>query len=252
MLFSSYFLQNSLQLGALETGLIMMPGACMMALFTPFTGKLYDIVGPVSLIVSGIVIMIIGTYMMGSLSIATTSLYVIIWTSVRYIGIALCNMPITNAGMSSIPVQIAGYASALNNWARQCIASLSIALFSALLAYRSSVYVQGENRRKVHRHLLLEMYFYIRLFHSSLRFQSRFYCGKSVNRKERRLSIVKHSDMHDTIAHREAIIGIVLVIIHFVWWYGFAYGLGKKPVEEYTYVFGFPAWFFIAVSLALF
>ncbi|MBS4209877.1 DHA2 family efflux MFS transporter permease subunit [Bacillus sp. FJAT-50079] len=137
------FLQTSLQLSALETGLIMMPGACMMALFTPITGKLYDTVGPVSLIISGIVIMIVGTYMMGSLSIATTSLYVIIWTSVRYIGIALCNMPITNAGMSTIPPQIAGYASALNNWARQCIASLSIALFSALLAYRSSIYMQG-------------------------------------------------------------------------------------------------------------
>ncbi|MBL2068931.1 DUF997 family protein, partial [Klebsiella pneumoniae] len=27
-------------------------------------------------------------------------------------------------------------------------------------------------------------------------------------------------------------------------WYGFAYGLGSKNPSEYTYVFGFPAWFF--------
>lgn len=137
------FLQTSLHLGALHTGLIMMPGAFMMALFTPITGKLYDKTGPVPLIFTGIMIMIVGTFMMGSLSIETTALYVIIWTSVRYIGIALCNMPITNAGMFSVPLEIAGYASALNNWARQCIASLSIALFSAMLAYRSSVYMQG-------------------------------------------------------------------------------------------------------------
>ncbi|OXS74518.1 hypothetical protein [Domibacillus enclensis] len=80
---------------------------------------------------------------MGNLSIETAMLYVVIWTSVRYLGIALCNMPITNAGMSAIPVEIAGYASALNNWARQSIASLSIALFSALLAYRSAKYMSG-------------------------------------------------------------------------------------------------------------
>ncbi|WP_046175831.1 DHA2 family efflux MFS transporter permease subunit [Domibacillus indicus] len=134
------FLQSSLGFGALETGLIMMPGALVMALFTPVTGKLYEKTGPAPLIFAGLVVMIAGTYMMGNLSIETTMLYVVIWTSVRYLGIALCNMPITNAGMSAVPVEIAGYASALNNWARQSISSLSIALFSALMAFRSSVY----------------------------------------------------------------------------------------------------------------
>ncbi|OLN22043.1 hypothetical protein BTO30_11520 [Domibacillus antri] len=134
------FLQSSLGLGALETGLIMMPGALVMALFTPVTGKLYDKTGPAALILTGLLIMIVGTYMMGDLSIETTTLYMVIWTSVRYLGIALCNMPITNVGMSAVPVDIAGYASALNNWARQSIASLSIALFSALLAFQSKKY----------------------------------------------------------------------------------------------------------------
>lgn len=54
----------------------------------------------------------------------------------------------------------------------------------------------------------------------------------------------KKGDWRYPIAHKEARIGIVLVIFHFVWWYGFAYGLGSQPVESYTYVFGFPAWFF--------
>ena len=46
------------------------------------------------------------------------------------------------------------------------------------------------------------------------------------------------------IAHREALIGIILVVINFAMWYGFAYGLGQGDPTEYTYVFGFPAWFF--------
>lgn len=55
-------------------------------------------------------------------------------------------------------------------------------------------------------------------------------------------------DYHDVprfrIAHREALIGLGLAIINFIIWYGFAYGLGSKNPNEYTYVLGFPAWFF--------
>ena len=46
------------------------------------------------------------------------------------------------------------------------------------------------------------------------------------------------------IAHREALIGVALASVHFIWWFGFAYGLGSKPVEEYSYILGFPDWFF--------
>ncbi|MDW0108682.1 YhdT family protein [Sporosarcina aquimarina] len=45
-------------------------------------------------------------------------------------------------------------------------------------------------------------------------------------------------------AHKEAWIGVVLAIFNFVWWFGFAYGLGGRPVEEYTYILGLPDWFF--------
>lgn len=55
---------------------------------------------------------------------------------------------------------------------------------------------------------------------------------------------VDPADKRFKIAHKEALIGVVLVLINFIWWYGFAYGLGSGKVEQYTYVFGLPAWFF--------
>ncbi|MBN6887990.1 YhdT family protein [Cytobacillus horneckiae] len=51
------------------------------------------------------------------------------------------------------------------------------------------------------------------------------------------------------VSNREALIGIGLAIINFVWWYGFAYGLGGQPVEEYQFIFGLPAWFFYSCVL---
>ncbi|MBM7644193.1 putative membrane protein YhdT [Scopulibacillus daqui] len=51
------------------------------------------------------------------------------------------------------------------------------------------------------------------------------------------------------IANREALFGVILALINFIWWYGFAYGLGSKPVESFHYILGFPAWFFYSCIL---
>ena len=55
---------------------------------------------------------------------------------------------------------------------------------------------------------------------------------------------MKTQDPRFKIAHREAWIGVILAIVHFIWWFGFAYGMGSRPVEEYTYILGMPDWFF--------
>lgn len=55
---------------------------------------------------------------------------------------------------------------------------------------------------------------------------------------------MEETDWRFKIAHREAKIGVALALFNFVWWFGFAYGMGSRPVEEYSYVFGLPDWFF--------
>lgn len=60
---------------------------------------------------------------------------------------------------------------------------------------------------------------------------------------------MKKDDYHFNIANREALIGVGLVVFNFIWWFAFAYGLGSKDPAEYTYVFGFPAWFFYSCVL---
>lgn len=49
--------------------------------------------------------------------------------------------------------------------------------------------------------------------------------------------------------NREAMYGVALGIANMIWWYAFGYGLGDKPVEEYTYILGLPTWFFISCIL---
>lgn len=62
---------------------------------------------------------------------------------------------------------------------------------------------------------------------------------------------MNEKDPRFKVANREAKIGFVLVIINFLWWFGFAYGMGSRSPEEYTYVFGLPSWFFYSCVAGL-
>ncbi|TKC16285.1 YhdT family protein [Robertmurraya kyonggiensis] len=55
---------------------------------------------------------------------------------------------------------------------------------------------------------------------------------------------IDEKDPRFKVANKEALIGIILVIINFLWWFGFAYGMGSESVENYSYIMGLPAWFF--------
>lgn len=48
---------------------------------------------------------------------------------------------------------------------------------------------------------------------------------------------------------REALVTLGLYAAYFLWWYLFAYGLGGGDPAEYSYVLGFPTWFFYSCVL---
>ncbi|MFC0214937.1 MDR family MFS transporter [Paenibacillus chartarius] len=134
------FLQNIQRLSAMDTGLILLPASLAMAACMPLTGALYKRVGPVALIVSGVILMGVGTYAMGHLHLDTSKAYIMFWMAVRNVGISLATMPATNAGMEVIPRVLSGHASSANNWIRQGFGSFSIGLFTSLLVARMTVH----------------------------------------------------------------------------------------------------------------
>lgn len=58
------------------------------------------------------------------------------------------------------------------------------------------------------------------------------------------MQMERKTDRRFIQANKEAVIAVVLSFAYFIWWYATAYGFGDAPVSEYTYVLGFPAWFF--------
>jgi uncharacterized membrane protein YhdT len=44
----------------------------------------------------------------------------------------------------------------------------------------------------------------------------------------------------------EALMGAGLGLLNLIWWFGWGYGLGSGSPSDYTYIMGFPAWFFMS------
>src|SRR5690606_21058398 len=118
--------QKVLNASVLHTGLVMLPGTIAMAISSFVVGKVYDRVGPFRLIITGVILLGGSTWALSKLNLLTGTLFITFWITVRYIGVALSNMPITNAGMTAVPTELSGQASAVMNWIRQGTSALSV------------------------------------------------------------------------------------------------------------------------------
>ncbi|CAG7644393.1 Multidrug export protein EmrB [Paenibacillus solanacearum] len=139
------YLQNIQGLNAMQAGLVMMPQAIVMALMMPLSGKLNDKYGIIPIGLVGLTILGVTTLKLHLLAADTPNHWLIWIMSIRSIGIGLCMMPMTSAGMSAVAPHQIGNASPLGNVSRQVAGSMSIAIFTALMSSRQLVHAQHIN-----------------------------------------------------------------------------------------------------------
>lgn len=131
--FLPVYLQLVRNMGALQTGLILMPGALATGVMMPIAGRIYDRVGPIPSVAVGTVILSLGTYLLHNMSLTTDSAAIVWWMVIRGLGMGMAMMPATTAGMSVIPPQLVGRASAINNIVMRVAGSFGIAVLTVLL-----------------------------------------------------------------------------------------------------------------------
>ncbi|SDE70352.1 Putative multidrug resistance protein MdtD [Sporomusa acidovorans DSM 3132] len=128
--------QNIRGLTALQSGQVTMPSALAIALMMPVSGRLFDRFGAAPLCVAGFSIAGYYSYQLHTLT-ADTSFTDMQWILVkRAIGLGLAMMPVSTAGINTIPKQLAARASAINNVVRQIAGSFGIALITYVMMHR--------------------------------------------------------------------------------------------------------------------
>jgi len=144
-LFAAIFLipiyaQNLMGLSPMETGILMLPMALVSGIMMPISGRLFDKIGAMPLGIVGVTIIAVTTYHLHNISLDTSFRWVQVMLAVRAVGLGMIMMPLTTAGMNTIPPAFTGRASALNNLVRQISASFGVAFLTYIMVSRQTLH----------------------------------------------------------------------------------------------------------------
>jgi predicted MFS family arabinose efflux permease len=155
------FLQAGQGYQALDTGLLILPQALVMAVLMPISGRLYDKIGPRWLVVSGLLVAAYGSYLLAGINPDMTREEVVLWTCVRAAGVGMAMMSIMTGGLASLRPDLTNSGSAINTVVQRVSAALGLAALTAMataqqaqLAQGRAELLEGTNTQAAHLHLL--------------------------------------------------------------------------------------------------
>lgn len=122
------YTQNLREISAFHSGLMLLPGAIVMGVMSPITGKIFDKVGAKYLGITGFLILTVTSIPFAMLKLETSLTLIIIIYALRMAGTAMVMMPLTTAGMNALPMHLISHGTAVNNTFRQIGASIGTAL----------------------------------------------------------------------------------------------------------------------------
>ncbi len=142
MMLLPLYLQNVRGYTAIESGLLLLPGALIMGFLMPVTGKLFDRFGAKWLTVIGMIITIATTMGFTNLTDTTSYLYLVLMSTGRRIGMALMMMPLQTAGLNQLPQQLNAHGTAISNTVRQVAGAVGTSLLVTVMSDRTKTHLQ--------------------------------------------------------------------------------------------------------------
>ncbi|PTK90558.1 MDR family MFS transporter [Staphylococcus gallinarum] len=121
------FVQNIMKDTALQSGLILLPGAIVMGIISVLSGILFDKFGAKILGIFGMIIVIVTSSYFVIMDEHSSSLMLTIVYAVRMIGIALSLMPLMTHTMNQLPQEMNAHGSSMTNTVQQIAASIGTA-----------------------------------------------------------------------------------------------------------------------------
>ena len=133
MILTPAYVQSVRGISPLDSGLMLLPGAIVMGIMSPITGKLFDKFGPRVLAFIGLAITAYSTYLLAGMDLETTKLSIVLMYTLRMFGMSMVMMPIMTNGLNQLPTRLNPHGTAVNNTVQQVIGSIGTALFVTLM-----------------------------------------------------------------------------------------------------------------------
>lgn len=128
------YTQNMRGISALHSGLMLLPGAIVMAGMSPIAGIIFDKIGSKLLAIIGLTIITITTFLLSYLKLDTSITFIVIVYAVRMAGVSMVMMPLITAGINALPNKLIAHATAMNNTFRQVGGSIGTAVLITVMS----------------------------------------------------------------------------------------------------------------------
>ncbi|WP_306798632.1 DHA2 family efflux MFS transporter permease subunit [Oceanobacillus saliphilus] len=127
------YMQNMAGFTALESGMMILPGALVMGFMSPVNGRIFDRFGARYLLIIGLTLLTVTSFLYTNLSAHTSLAYLTIVFTIRMFGISMIMMPATTQGLNQLPRRLLAHGSAMTNTMRQVAASIGTAVLVTVM-----------------------------------------------------------------------------------------------------------------------
>lgn len=140
MILLPIYLQNIRGFTALQSGLMLLPGAIIMGIMSPIAGAIFDKIGARWLAVVGLTITVITTWQFTSLSMTTSYSHILFLYVMRMFGMSFLMMTVMTEGLNQLPRHLGAHGTAASNTARQVAGSIGTAFLVTVMSTRQEVH----------------------------------------------------------------------------------------------------------------
>ena len=137
MILTPIYVQTIRGISPMDAGLLMLPGAIVMGIMSPITGRLFDKYGPKALSLLGLGIAVVTTYYFSKLTIDSGYFYLMMLYTLRMFGFSMISMPIMTNGMNELPMEMNPHGTAINNTLQQVSGAIGTALLVSVMNART-------------------------------------------------------------------------------------------------------------------
>ncbi|CEG25812.1 DHA2 family efflux MFS transporter permease subunit [Bacillus sp. B-jedd] len=137
MILLPIYVQTLRGISPMDAGLMLMPGAILMAVMSPITGRLFDKIGGRILAIIGLSIIVITTFDFSRLTLETSYTHLIILYTVRSVGMSMVMMPVSTNGLNQLPPRLYPHGTAMNNTMNQVAGAIGTALLVTIMTNRT-------------------------------------------------------------------------------------------------------------------
>lgn len=136
MILTPLYVQSVRGITPLDAGILMLPGAVLMGLMSPITGRLFDKYGARIMAIIGLSITVVTTFYLSRLGMESDYYYIMVLYTLRMVGMAMVMMPVMTNGLNQLPRMSNPHGVAINSTLQQVSGAIGSALLLTLMTMR--------------------------------------------------------------------------------------------------------------------